>query len=76
MTAKVERGIPIPEIRSNRKYPWNELTEVGLSFFVPVEGEEEKHRIFNSIKSATRDHRPQRFTIRIIEDGIRVWRVE
>jgi len=31
---KIDRNVPAPEFKGNRKYPWDEM-KVGDSFFVP-----------------------------------------
>lgn len=75
---KIERGLPIPKAKRS-KYPLDRL-EVGDSFLVPVPPGESADKIKARVATAIqdfKDHDPyRRFTLRRVEDGIRVWTVE
>ena len=71
---QVDRGIPLPRPRRDRrwKYPWLEM-EVGDSFLVPDE-----RNVLRMVRvgcSTSRRH-GMRFEARQVEGGVRVWRVE
>ena len=80
---EIEKDIPIPPLKGNRKetlYPFNQM-EVGDSFFVPF-GEDEKltkMRVSASIGQRCRHYKkngqPNRFSMRSVGTGVRVWRV-
>lgn len=83
MTLKIEKGIPVPPHRRgsrNRpsKYPL-ELLEVGDSFFVPGADERERAQAMSSIASRWKRGKfvggPKRFTTRVVEGGVRCWRL-
>jgi hypothetical protein len=70
---EIEKGIPVPEYagrggRTN-KYPWEDM-EVGDSFFVPAEGKKSPPRWHH------RKERGERYHVRRMEGGWRVWRLE
>lgn len=83
---QVEKDVPIPEGRQGResKYPFREM-EVGDSFLVAPEvdellGEQEdfakvRGRVSNVAYKYGKEH-DKKFTVRQVEEGIRVWRVE
>lgn len=72
----IEKGVEIPKITrvgsggNNRKYPWNEM-EIGDSFFVPGANA----RQFGTTSQASK-RTGKRFTMRTVEGGVRVWRIE
>lgn len=79
MTIKIETGVPIPVITrpriSDTKYPFAEL-KINESFSVPY-GEDAPHRVETRLRAAV--YRAQRalglrFTMRIYDDGVRIWR--
>ena len=70
---KVEKGIKIPKPK-HRRYPWTKMG-VGDSFFVPCE-RHEKVKVATSILQAARHQRPARYITRVVDGGIRVWRIE
>lgn len=73
-----ERRVPMPKSRRGRKaiYPFEKM-KVGDSFLAPVTGtdsrkiESKRCSIFN----CARKHKPKRFITRVVNGGIRVWRV-
>jgi hypothetical protein len=72
---KVDKGIPIPEPAQGQRsrYPWAEL-KVGDSFFAP----KSTTASAASFRSGIAKHAKQRgmkFTARLVEGGVRVWRV-
>jgi len=87
----IETGIPMPEEQPlNRagKYPWRQM-QVGDSFLAPTAGSLESHPDLTPLQISRKrregiralliyQHKrfPQRFQARIVENGVRVWRVE
>jgi len=69
---KVEKDIPIPEIKERAsKYPFAQM-EVGDSFLV------KDKRIKQNVESMMYYHSKKwnkRFTLRTVSEGVRVWRV-
>ncbi|MBB4039134.1 hypothetical protein GGR34_000769 [Microvirga flocculans] len=71
MTIKIEKGIPIPNAHRERRYPWGDM-EVGDSIFIPNTTSE---RIAPTAHDYGRRHK-RKFSVRKVEGGVRVWRVE
>jgi hypothetical protein len=65
----VEKGVPIPLGRD--KYPWERL-DVGDSFFVP--GKTLRSLATQTSYAGKRFGR--RFRIRLVDGGVRIWRIE
>jgi hypothetical protein len=78
--AEVDKGVPVRGSKRPRpRYPWDLMTEVGDSFFIPMA--EYDSKLYHKTMLAVRyrnglAYNPQRFEIRYVEGGIRVWRVE
>ena len=73
----VETNIPLPPDRRT-KYPWRKLS-VGDSFFVPRPPDRgiAKHmKTMSTIAISTGKRLNMIFVARIIDDGVRIWRVE
>jgi len=71
---KIEKGVKIPE---KNKYPFTQM-ELNDSFFVPApNGNEDKTRssLSAALTAANKSMRPIKFTLRKLEGGFRVWRV-
>ena len=72
----VEKGVPLPARKNGdraTKYPFMRM-EVGDSFLIPCQGEEcRKAQMRVSGRKPTKG---KKFTTRMVEGGIRVWRVE
>lgn len=73
----IDNDIPVPPKRGGGftgqyKYPFG-CMEIGQSFFVP-----QKHRIRPAIGLTGYNRRlaPKKFVQRIVDGGVRVWRVE
>lgn len=64
---KIDKGIPMPEPKRNRGYPWKEL-EVGDSFLIPGKSGQQ-----GSSSASFRLH-PKTFAARRDGDGWRIWR--
>jgi hypothetical protein len=78
VTYKIEKGIPLPPPANGRpqskpnSYPWDDM-EVGDSFFV-----HDPQKV-NSVKVSAHNmnsRSKRKFTTRILDGGIRVWRIE
>ena len=76
---EVEYNIPIPPKGDyKRRYPFHLLRKVNMSFFVPcdvLECEKLTNSLTRSINHASYKT-GWRFTMRRVEEGIRVWRIE
>ena len=79
----VEKDVPVPPPESSGgpevKYPWNYM-EPGDSFLVPCAAEE-RGRVSRNLSNCARKYRinvvmGRKFTIRRVDDGVRVWRTE
>jgi len=74
----IDKEIPIPESRKStgrkRMYPFHDL-DVGDSFF--VETNEPHHRVKSLLQSVRKSRFPdKKFTTRIVNGGVRCWRVK
>ena len=68
----IEDNFPIPESKGRRpRYPIRSL-EVGQSFMVP--GGNQKS--LTSCTDWVRKQTQRRFSVRVVDGGVRVWRVE
>ena len=79
---KVEKGIPVPQIRGTLVYPFENM-EVGDSFLITVEEARNKNTSLKRVQSnlladANRRKDGSKFTTRTMVDGsgIRCWRVK
>ena len=71
---KIEKGIPVPGPRGS--YPLGQM-EVGDSFFVPLaDGDKAKRAGIRSGMYVAAKRLGCRFTVRAVDGGLRVWRVE
>jgi hypothetical protein len=76
---EIENGIPIPKQTRKRKtlYPLADL-EMGQSFFVAC-APEDSRKLIMSLSGLCGRHTKKtgrRYTCRVVEGGIRVWRFE
>ena len=69
----IEKGIPIPPHGNSRtsKYPWADLC-VGDSFFVPGV---KTDAMAGSKANATKKYNAK-YSMRAVDGGVRVWRIE
>ena len=80
-TFPIEKNIPIPPISFGRHlhYPLRDM-DVGDSFFVVIEPFDLKEAQSRGkrILGCGRDKRmaPKKFTVRIVDGGVRCWRIE
>lgn len=78
-TVTVEKGVPIPGRRPATVYPWDEMG-VGDSFFVAAD-EERAKKVGQSIALSGRNWLRRNglpdggVTSRVVEGGVRIWRV-
>ena len=77
---KIEKNIPIPECLIHSKYGF-EIMEVGDSFFVKCESDEDKRKMRTHILSVARNFRNRKklyWKFRAIneEHGVRLWRTK
>jgi len=74
MSIAVESGIPAPSGRSG--YPFSSM-EIGDSFFVAADANANK-KMATTIGAAARNYSKKhatKFTVRLVEKGVRCWRV-
>ena len=80
----INKGVEIPRSRRERqKYPFNEM-EIGDSFFVPSEDQNERRKIVARLLGNVRSSRiEKKFTTRVMSNdpiarmpGVRIWRVK
>lgn len=74
-----ETGVPIPDPkRTNQKSAWDDL-QIGESFFFSAEQAADKYRTRSCVTQAAvrcrQRHPGRKFTIRLVPDGVRVWRI-
>ena len=69
MTITIEKNIPMPARTRTSKYPFDKLT-VGDSFFVQAK----KGTLAAAANSAAK-RLGWKFSVRVVEGGVRVWRV-
>jgi hypothetical protein len=76
---RIESYVRLPRPSGSRvKYPWAKL-EVGQSFLAPCENDE-RPALMNSLTSCRswqqrKTKGAKRFALRIVDGGVRVWRV-
>jgi hypothetical protein len=70
---RIERGVPIPARRNPRgsMYPFAEM-EIGDSFFVP----DGTTKTISAAAQYFTKNLGRRFTVRTIDSGVRVWRID
>ena len=70
----IDKGVPIPEAKCDLtpKYPWRTM-EVGDSFLVT---DEKGKKSVGGGTNTMGKKLGRKFTTRVVEEGIRVWRVE
>ena len=74
----IDKGVPVPPLRTRvSKYPWPSMA-VGDSFFIEATPEGMKARSASLSRGATAAGKKlgTQFTVRKVEGGVRVWRVE
>ncbi len=79
---KIEKDVPIPSLRrgpkaGTRKYPFAQM-EIGDSLLIPGNGDQRQAvSIYNYIGVyRKRGELKAKFTARMVDGGIRVWRIE
>lgn len=74
---KVDKGIPVPDRKRGNgrpaKYPLRNMLEIGDSFLVPAPGDEARI-VQRRLTAIAGKLKPCRFTVRLVEGGVRVWR--
>lgn len=80
MVSKIEKDIPIPSRSGQgRKYPWNEMNEIKDSFWEPCDEGESTRKCMLRMNSASCNNARKtgrKYTKRIVEEGVRVWRIK
>lgn len=77
----IQKGVPLPptqEVVAKSRYPWD-LMQVGDSFLVPLEEGKTARQLMQRISPAASRHAARtgrKYALRIVEDGVRIWRVE
>ena len=76
---EIEKGIEIPQKPSSGKSKYTLLKlEMGESFIVPLNNDavaKVQSRLASAAAAAAKNT-SKRFTVRVVNDGIRVWRTE
>ncbi|MGI9535133.1 MAG: hypothetical protein ACR2NW_09290 [Thermodesulfobacteriota bacterium] len=78
---EIEKNIPIPaDSRGHsRKYPFDKM-EINDSILIPFENGKSKIKIRNSVSSCLgyfrKEHPDLKFTLRTINEGVRIWRTK
>ena len=72
MNFEIEQNVVMPE--KHARYPFNQM-EVGDSFFVP-EGANTPRQNTSSAASYAGHRLGRKFTTRLVDGGVRVWRFE
>lgn len=70
MSIKIERNVPMPETRTNNKYPWDKM-KVGDSFETDIEA---RSMYPTAIRAGAK--LGKKFVVRTSDKGCRVWRTE
>lgn len=76
---QIEKGVPVPTLNAvRRRYPFAQM-EVGDSFLVRADGQKARRARYGTVKKCayvfTERHGAGRvFTVRQVDDGVRVWR--
>lgn len=71
----IEKGLEIPPL-TTKKYPWGEM-DIGDSFFVPMgENEEKTKNMIRCAAGAFGRRKNMKFSVRKMDGGFRVWRIE
>lgn len=68
---KIDKNIEMPT--SRLKYPFNELEEVGDSFFIPGKV---STQISSNIQGAKKKYPAREFISRTLDGGVRIWRTK
>jgi hypothetical protein len=72
---KIEKGVPIPPRRGRQsKYPVAELGS-GESFLVPVGAFKKPQSVVSTLYAAAK-RSGVKVSVRIMDDGVRVWRIK
>lgn len=74
---QIEKNVPMPPIVRMSGYPFAQM-EVGDSFLVPFDGDDEQKvraRVATAASTFGKDH-GGKFSVRVLQDGVRVWRTE
>ena len=66
---KIEKGIPLPA-HGNTKYPFADMV-VGDSFLMSIE----THQKLRVAANAYGKRHAMKFSVRVVESGVRCWRV-
>ena len=66
----IEKNVPMPKTSRVSKYPFDKL-EVGDSFLVAGG----KKGTVAAAANAAAKRLERKFTVRVVEDGVRVWRI-
>ena len=68
---EIQSDVPMPKLPAHAKYPWVKM-QVGDSFFVPGQTSQNFGGTLDNARKST----GRKFTVRKVDGGIRVWRLE
>lgn len=69
---EIDNDVPVPTTRS--KYPFDEM-EVGDSFFVSGGSKLTLRKMRSASNWATKKFPDTKYSVRAVENGVRIWRV-
>jgi hypothetical protein len=72
---EIEKDIPLVGRNKSRKFPLGQM-EIGDSFVIPCEADEDIHRARQVASCANQRYKDKKFASRTVDGGIRVWRIK
>lgn len=76
---KIDKGVPLPPNSGNkgkgsRKYPFDDM-QVGDSIFFETEYPNQRRELLWSVLTSYQKRNGMKYATRIVDGGVRVWRV-
>jgi hypothetical protein len=71
---KIDKDVPVPE-KFTSKYPFGDM-EVNDSFFVEGTDKKTMRRLIGASNWASKRYPATRYSVRKVDGGVRVWRIE
>ena len=77
---KIESGVPIPDAKRVAQYSYVEHMKVNDSVFYPNDEIHSRYKSVENIRNGVRMHcklkgLSYKFTTRMLDDGLRIWRI-
>jgi hypothetical protein len=70
---EIEKNVPVPPRKKVTVYPFHQMKK-GDSFFIPVKGKKAQESRRRSATAAAYKQKVK-ITARVMEDGVRIWRI-